>query len=100
MVRGLWQPRWERPPAGFVVKFTVDPHEGVPMPIDDATSVDDAVATFLAWLADVDEHGFRRTRLRTNGQWTTLCFRPERVTSFEIYRGRLEWVPDPDDDDG
>lgn len=90
--RGHWSP----PPIGFIVRFTVDPHEDVPMPIEDATSVDDAVETFLEWLADVDQSGYKRVHLRTQGRWTTLLFRPEKVASFEVTRGRLNWVPDPE----
>lgn len=91
--------QWEPSPAGYIVKFTVDDHVQVPMSLSaEITSIDEAIETFHAWLADVDTHGYRQVYLWDRGERTRLFFRPENVTSFEIKYGRLEWMPDPDDE--
>lgn len=92
----------DAPPAAgvddYVVKFTVGPHERVPMALGDGIAdLDEAEATFKEWLADVDEAGWKRVNLR-DGSWSRLVFRPEWVTSFEVGRGRLPWVADPPDE--
>jgi hypothetical protein len=65
--------------------------------MEDATSLEDAEATFQEWLKDVDEGGWKRVHLRERGSWTILVFKATWVTCFEVSRGALGWVPDPDE---
>jgi hypothetical protein len=67
------------------------------MELETATSLQDAEATFLEWLKDVDEYGWKRVHLRDRGSWSVLVFQPTWVTCFEVSRGRLSWVPGPDE---